>query len=125
MLVWPLFRRLPGWALAVLGGILALAGLYLRGMVVDFSWLFFLGLTPTGFQSGDYFPLLPNLGFFLLGAALGKTCYREKRSRLPRVNTSNPCLRLLCFCGRQSLPIYLLHQPILAGILGLAAMLKP
>jgi uncharacterized membrane protein len=74
------------------------------------------GFVYPGFSSSDYFPLLPNLGYFLLGAVLGRTIYRHKRSLLPQVSQSNPIVRALCFCGRQSLWIYLLHQPVLAGI---------
>lgn len=125
MILWPLFRRLPPWALAAAGAVLVAAGLYLRGIRVDFPWLVFLGFTPEGFLSSDYFPLLPNLGFFLLGAFLGRTVYKSGQSLLPRVNAQTPCLRFFRFCGRQSLLIYLLHQPALAGILGLVSLLKP
>ena len=49
MILWPLFRRLPPWALAAAGAVLVAAGLYLRGIRVDFPWLVFLGFTPEGF----------------------------------------------------------------------------
>jgi uncharacterized membrane protein len=60
--------------------------------------------------------LFPNLGFFLLGAVLGRTAYRKKVSLMPKISEKNPLVRVLCFCGRQSLWIYLLHQPVLTGI---------
>jgi uncharacterized membrane protein len=75
-----------------------------------------LGLYWKGFASSDYFPILPNLGYFLVGAAIGKTLYRKKETLLPMVNPRNPILRCLQFFGRHSLWIYLLHQPILSGI---------
>lgn len=117
MILWWLFKRLPTWALAVIGLVMAAIGLYLDTvMLVDYPWLIPLGFTYPGFASSDYFPLLPNLGFFLLGAVLGRTVYGKKETLLPQVSDKNPLVRFLCFCGRQSLWFYLLHQPILAGI---------
>ena len=123
MLLWGGFRKLPTWALGVLGAALTAAGLWLRTRYVSFPWLIVLGFVPDWFASSDYFPLLPNLGFFLLGAVLGRTVYRQKSTRLPSVNEKSPALRFLTLCGRHSLGIYLLHQPILAGIMTLAAMI--
>lgn len=120
MLLWPTFRRLPAWALAVTGGILAAAGAYLNACVtVDFPWLVGLGIVYPGFASSDYFPLLPNLGYFLIGAALGRSVYHTQVSRFPNVDPDTPVLRFLRCCGRCSLPIYLLHQPVITAILAL------
>lgn len=117
MILWWLFRRFPTWLLAVLGVIFIVAGLYLRSAVlVDHLWLMPLGFTNGRFVSSDYFPLLPNFGYFLVGAVIGRTVYRKKATILPAVNPKNPIIRALSFCGRHSLEIYLLHQPILSGI---------
>lgn len=122
MLLWPIFRKLPWWGLVGVGISMVLVGLYISGIRVTPAWLYPLGLKAEGFQSADYFPLLPNLGFFLLGAAIGKTAYQKKVSLLPDLSSSLP-IRFLTFCGRQSLPIYLLHQPILSGIFYLLSIL--
>lgn len=114
MLLWPLFRKCSVWLLAALGGAMAVLGLCLKAFVTaPFPWLVPLGVVCPGFATSDYFPLLPNLGFFLLGAVLGRTLYREKRTLLPGVNAQAPVFRFLSACGRQSLWIYLLHQPAL------------
>lgn len=118
MLLWPLFKRLPVWALGLLGLGLTVLGLWISGnVVVDFPWLIPLGLAPGDFASSDFFPLLPNLGFFLVGAFLGKTLYRKKETLLPRVNPANPVLAFFTLLGKWSLPVYLLHQPVITGLL--------
>ena len=125
MILWWLFKRLPTWLLAVLGIAMTAAGLYLQTQVFDTSYLLMpLGFVPRGFASSDYFPLLPNLGYFLLGTVLGRTIYRRKESLLPKVNGNNPVLRFLRLCGKSSLWIYLLHQPILSGLCWLLSLLK-
>lgn len=116
MMVWPLFRRLPVWALAVLGlGFVGL-GFWFRTLRVETFWLVSLGLRPVSFASSDYFPLFPHLGWFLLGAVLGRTVYREKQTRLPKFPSRVWPVRALQWCGRHSLWIYLVHQPVIFGI---------
>lgn len=122
MLLWPVFRKLPWWGLVAVGIPMVILGLWVSGIRIGITWLFPLGLKAEGFQSADYFPLLPNLGFFLLGAAIGRTAYKNKTSLLPDLSGSLP-IRFLSLCGRQSLPIYLLHQPILSGIFYLISIL--
>lgn len=118
MLLWPLLKGLPVWALGLAGLGLTVLGLRISGNVfVDFPWLIPLGLYPRDFASSDYFPLLPNLGFFLLGAFLGKTLYRKQETLLPRVNPANPVLAFFSLLGKWSLPVYLLHQPVITGLL--------
>ena len=114
MLLWTVLRKCPVWLLAVLGLAMAVLGQYLRYQTFDFPWLLPLGFQFSGFASSDYFPLLPNLGYFLLGSAVGRSLYRAKRTRFPRVDETRLPIRTLCFWGRHSLMIYLLHQPVLA-----------
>ena len=123
MLLWGIFSRLPAWALGVLGAVLAAVGLLVfPGILVEHPWLIPLGIRFPRFASSDYFPILPNLGYFLIGAALGRTVYRKKTTLLPRVNENVLPIRFLCYCGRKSLWIYLLHQPVLTGLLALVKL---
>ena len=117
MILWWLCKRLPTWILGLLGGAMVAAGLYLGTIYpADNLYWIWLGVIPRGFMTSDFFPLLPNLGYFLLGAVIGRMLYRKKETLFPRVNPRNFLIRILSFLGRHSLEIYLLHQPILAGI---------
>lgn len=116
MLLYPLFRRLPVALTAVLAVAIIALGLYFDTVTVSSPLLMPLGLRSPGFAASDYFPLFPHFGFFLLGSVLGRTVYREKKSLLPRVNARCAPIRFFCFCGRQSLFIYLLHQPVLYAL---------
>ena len=113
MLLWPLFKKQRSRILVILAGLLVVLGFFLKSVLLNVPFLVPLGIRFPGFSSADYFPLLPNLGFFLLGAVAGRKLYSNKQSLFPNVRES----RFLCFCGRHSLIIYLLHQPILCGIL--------
>ncbi len=121
MLVAPVFARLPKWALPVLGLCMIAAGFWVHTLTVEPAYLFPLGLMRADFASADYFPLLPNLGWFLLGMFAGKTLYAPRKTLLPKVNENVFPLPFLCWCGRQSLWIYLLHQPVLFGLFYLLA----
>ena len=118
MLLWPLFRKGSNGLLAFLALGMITLGLWLRTKGFSFPWLTVLGFCPYGFASSDFFPLFPNLGYFLLGAVLGRKLYGQKESRFP---TEHPPLPFLQWCGRHSLTIYLLHQPILAAAVALIA----
>ena len=123
MMLWPLVRKLSPAKLVLLAVPLVLVGWWLRG--VSFRWplLMPLGFTFPGFSSSDYFPLMPNLGYFLLGAAFGKKTYAQRKSLFPNADPNNPAIRFFGWCGRNSLMIYLLHQPVLALGCELYAML--
>ena len=108
------WEALPAWVLPVL----CLALIFLTapcadGVTTQTPQLWLFGFTTPDFASADYFPLLPGFGWFLLGAVIGRTAYRKKQSLLPRVNAANPVIRFFSFCGRHSLLIYMLHQPVL------------
>jgi uncharacterized membrane protein len=109
----PPFTRRPYRAL--LGGSAAVsAGIFLRQISIDTPWLLWIGLAPRGFYSLDYFPLAPWFGVVLLGISLGGFLYPdgERRFHLPDLSFRTPA-KELSILGRNSLAIYLLHQPAL------------
>lgn len=126
-LLRPWLDRVPGWAgLAgsillflltyhVNAGYLSLGGLYL-GQLPDSLYAnlltAYLGFPGPGFYSTDYFSLIPWLFLFWAGFYLYKVVGR------PRME---PLRRSICpplgWIGRHSLVIYMLHQPVLYGLL--------
>ena len=124
MMLYPLLKRLSGPALAGFGTVVLLLGYWFATRTVSVEFLFPLGLCAPGFSSGDYFPVCPQLGWFCLGALLGRRLYPEKRTLLPSVNENLWILRFLRFCGRHSLVFFVLHLPVVGGVMyGLALLL--
>lgn len=96
-------------------GLAGVAGVALPGALYDCGWLFWLGFPGLSFTSADYFPLLPWLFLFLLGAVLGVPVQAR---RLPeRFYTLR--VPFLAAVGRNTLLIYMLHQPVLYGLFSL------
>ncbi|MFH1102034.1 MAG: heparan-alpha-glucosaminide N-acetyltransferase [Methanobacteriota archaeon] len=116
ILAYPLLRyRLSN---LILGWILIIIGLFIYGYPVGVPWLLWLGLVPYGFYTIDYFPLLPWFGVVLLGVFVGNTVYKEgKRQFFIRDLSQNKGIQTLSVLGRHSLLIYLVHQPVLIGLI--------
>lgn len=85
------------------------AGLYAT------PFLFPLGLPSDGFFSADYFPLIPWLLLFLAGSYAG-IWIREGRFPALFYQKHSP---FLVKTGQHTLVIYLLHQPVLYGLMWL------
>ena len=125
MMLFPFVKKLPNTALMGIGPPMVFLGYWFASIRVNNPYLFVFGLTTKSFSSGDYFPLFPHLGWFLLGAAFGKTAYREKKSLLPNFPKESAPVRFLCFCGRHSLLLYLAHQPLLYTLMVLLPSFYP
>lgn len=74
--------------------------------------LAFLGFHSASFYSADYFPLLPWIFMFLLGASLG---LYNSRGKFPRFLIKQR-VAPLGFLGRHALWVYILHQPVIFGL---------
>lgn len=98
----------------ILASIFFVTGLFLLSFSVDFPWLVWLGLAPEGFYTLDYFPFLPWFGLTLLGISAGNSYYPKGKRNFAMPDLSdNPLVKAVAFLGRNSLRIYLLHQPLL------------
>jgi uncharacterized membrane protein len=107
-----------GAANAFLGLLIIFIGIYMQSLSVGYPWLLWLGLSPIEFYSLDYLPLFPWFGVVLIGIAIGDLFYRGYRRRiaLPELSSSY-AVKPLAFMGKNSLIIYLIHQPILIAVL--------
>lgn len=117
LLKYRLLNLIGGFMVLFLGGLV-------ENFTVDFPWLIWLGLTPAGFQTLDYFPLLPWFGVTMLGIFAGNMMYPDYRRKYELLDLSdNPLISALEFMGRKSLMIYIVHQPLLVFILYVAGII--
>jgi len=103
------------------------APLWLHAPVLDAPILFFLGLGTGTPRTNDYVPLFPWFGFVLTGIVLGRLGLpRLRRSSLGAWTPRTTLGRAATFAGRHSLVVYLVHQPVLLGLLtGLVTLTGP
>jgi uncharacterized membrane protein len=105
------------WLNLALWAMFFVAGYFLLPVRVDFPWLVWLGLMPVAYYANDYFPVIPYFGVPLLGLFLGNSLYTAagRTFHLPDLSRWPPVAGLR-WLGRHSLPIYLVHQLALFGI---------
>jgi uncharacterized membrane protein len=120
IIIAPLFFGRVRTGLFAAIGILA-AGILIPGISgpVWFAWM---GIHPAYFYTLDYFPLLPWLGVVLLGLTTGTYLYPQGKRVLSLPEQTPRGTAPICWMGRHSLILYLIHQPV---ILILLAFLFP
>jgi uncharacterized membrane protein len=93
--------------------------------VFNGPWLNWLGLVDRLPVTEDYVPLLPWLGVMWWGMAAGQWALRHRPGWLghPLPSTPGP-RRAAVLLGRWSLVYYLLHQPVLIGLIWLGLQLR-
>ncbi|WP_247889908.1 DUF1624 domain-containing protein [Azospirillum brasilense] len=109
--------RLPWPVLLLLGVAVIALGETVALPLFDQPWLRWVGLMTFEPESNDYVPLFPWFGGFLFGMALGRL-WRPG----PTLAPGGMVGRWFAWAGRHSLAVYLLHQPVLFGLLSLLAM---
>lgn len=107
---------IPKYTYLLLGIIIILTGSILNLMQCS-SYFIPTGCTPTFFTSLDYFPILPWFGYVLIGFWLGKILFKQEAISPNTIENTKPLLIQLVKIGQNSLIIYLLHQPIIFGLL--------
>lgn len=126
-LLRPVLRRIPAGA-----GLLGSAALFALTNQFPYGWLgfgnlhllalpgawyktnlFWLGLPDLArFASADYFPIIPWLFLFWCGYYLSRLLADKIRPAC-----APAALRPLCCVGRHTLLVYMLHQPVIYGML--------
>ena len=117
-LIAALFVAAPPWAALTVGALAVAAPFAFASAAFNPPALVWLGLGTSSPQTLDWRPLLPWSGVLLIG--LGLTQAAAPRLSGWRWTTWRPAGgpgRALAFAGRRSLVIYLVHQPILFGLL--------
>jgi uncharacterized membrane protein len=126
----PLLQRIPA-ALGLAGGLF----LFWMTYPIEYGWLgwnalairvpgalyadyltAYLGFPQGDFVSTDYYPLLPWIFLFWAGYFL----YRVLRPKAKNLLYASVCSPL-GWVGRHTLPLYMLHQPVIYGILNIFA----
>ena len=111
--LWQRLNDKAPWVTPAVSAVSVLATAKLvNGYPTTIPHLWMFGLTTPDFYSSDYFPLLPWMFVFLLGTWAGKYV---RAGRLPRWFYEAKAPRLAAV-GRQSLLIYVVHQPVLYGL---------
>ena len=115
------------WLAGSLGFLILIAAYSLPTLNLPSPWLLPLGIATLPFSMADYYPLVPWLGVVYLGIYLGSLAYpRGTRQRGARPQPNSPIISGLILLGRNSLRIYLLHQPLLlAATYGLKLIFFP
>ena len=110
--------RLPWPGLATLALAVFALGTVDYPPVMDHPWLIWLGLGDRVPATNDFIPLVPWVGFTIAGMALGRALL-ARPTAVGAMDRSEPGIgaRMLGWLGRNALPVYLVHQPVLLGIL--------
>ena len=120
------FLRLDWRLVALCGiGVIAANALY-DDEIFRERWLAWIGFWPLSPETADIVPIFPWFGVELFGlAAMRAVLGTPLGHRLAALRLTAPPFRALGFIGRWSLPIYLIHQPILIGIMMLVIQVAP
>ena len=119
------FLRLP----ALLNLTLAVAAIatpfYLRSAIFDHPALWWVGLSEINPRSNDYVPIFPFFGAVLAGIAAAKMAESAGIFARWRGVALHRWTRPAQFAGRHSLSVYLIHQPVLIGMIWLFSLVAP
>ena len=88
------------------------ATVFVFPVVVNIEHLYFLGFVTSGFDSGDFYPLIPYYFAFLAGHFFGRWLKEKEYD----VKYGGLNIKPLAFIGRNSVYFYLLHQPVVYGV---------
>ncbi|WP_269929726.1 DUF1624 domain-containing protein [Aminobacter sp. HY435] len=119
------FLRLPPVLTLVVAALVIAAPHYLRSEFFNQPLLLWVGLSTAPPRSNDFVPLLPWFGAVLIGIGAARLALKaglfDRLARLQPGRWSQP----LSFFGRHSLAFYLVHQPVLIGLVWTLSQVFP
>jgi uncharacterized membrane protein len=108
-----------------LGLVFIMMGEYLNRYSFDIPGMFWLGFVPNDFYSVDFVPMIPWFGLVLIGLYLGSNLYSRGRRNFKLFDLSNFWfVKSFTLLGKNSLAIYLVHQPIIIAFLVLMGIIQ-
>ena len=116
VLLRPLAAR--PWIALALGIVIVLAGNLVASAAFDSRALGWIGFMTGKPITEDYVPLFPWMGVMLIGIAAGHALARGEFALVAPLARLPAPVRWL---GRHSLAVYMIHQPLLLGLLFVAA----
>lgn len=111
MILFPLLKRINNWLLLLIALVIGILFSF-DTFIYNTKIIMFLENT-FGKPSIDYYPLFPYLSLFILGILIYKIYYYKKKSILNLYTQS----KIIAITSKYSLLIYLIHQPIILGIM--------
>lgn len=120
------FLRAPTWVCIVGAAFFLIGPTFLTSDIFNAPEWYWLGLSSIPPVSVDYVPVFPSFGVVLAGIVIGRSILEHRNQPLWAWKANGPIPHFLTVAGRWSLAIYLVHQPILIGIVTVVApMLGP
>ncbi|MDD3144968.1 MAG: heparan-alpha-glucosaminide N-acetyltransferase [Candidatus Gracilibacteria bacterium] len=111
-LILLIFRKFKLYNL-LFGTVILIYGFYFIPIIKN-EYLYFLGFMYPGFNSADYYPLLPYFGVILYGYTLALLLNKiNKFDIFILKNKKNILINFIGYLGKKSLIVYLIHQPII------------
>lgn len=110
MILTPVMKQIPKGILIIIGLAIIVVGIFLSKNNFHGHWLLLpFNFTPSFFVTGDYYPLFPFMGVYILGYVLGSYIYKEKCSLF----NSDYNLPPFNYFGRNALWLYFVHQVVI------------
>ena len=119
MILFPLLKKMNNILLFISAIVIALGAIPINNTLVDTGLLIPFGIMYRGFTTLDYYPLSPYLSMFILGILAYKIYYYKKQS-LFKFSYENDYISMI---SKNSLAIYLIHQPIIIAVIYLTKFL--